>query len=77
MLDLLLSCCIVMKAGLLWCFTVMDMYQYIEGLCVDAPFSATGLSHWHKQRQEWVGRQKPQQRKLREPVIKYDQHVSA
>ena len=39
-------------------------------------FWTTGLSHWHKQRQEWVGRQKPQQRKLREPVIKYDQHVS-
>lgn len=34
-------------------------------------FENHGLSHWHKQRREWVGRQKPQQRKLREPVIKW------
>ncbi|KAG0581742.1 hypothetical protein M758_3G003000 [Ceratodon purpureus] len=34
-------------------------------------FENHALNHWHKQRQEWVGSRRVQQRGLREPVIKW------
>nr|PNR28713.1 hypothetical protein PHYPA_029306 [Physcomitrium patens] len=35
-------------------------------------FENHALTHWQKQRKEWVGSQKSQPRKLREPVIRWN-----
>lgn len=56
------------------CGMCNGVYRYMEGsvLMLLDGWVTTALTHWQKQRKEWVGSQKSQPRKLREPVIRYD-----